>query len=97
MVRAGIAELKSKLSHFLRITRAGEDVIITDRGRAVARLVPLHETVTDIPAHLEEMARRSEVRIGVGLEPKTTDLPRPKVKQGFSAVQALVDERRGGR
>ena len=98
MVRAGIAELKSRLSRFLKITRAGEDVIITDRGRPVARLVPLDERSTDLSAHLQEMERRGEVRIGTGTAlVMAEDLPLPAVKSGFSAVQALVDERREGR
>ncbi len=98
MVRAGIAELKSKLSHFLKITRAGEDVIITDRGRPVARLVPLDERPTDLSAHLQEMERRGEVRIGTGSAFETAqDLPLPVVKSGFSVVQVLIDERREGR
>ena len=98
MVRAGIAELKAKLSHFLSITRAGEEVVITDRGRPVARLVPLNESQADMPVHLVEMVRRGEVRIGTGRAPDATDeLPRPKIKAGFSVLQALVDERREGR
>ncbi len=98
MVHVGIAELKSQLSHFLSITRAGEEVLITDRGRPVARLMPLDESTADVPVHIREMERRGEVRIGTRTTPEITgDLPLPKIKSGFSAVQALIDERREGR
>lgn len=98
MVCAGIAELKARLSHFLSITRSGEEVVITDRGRPVARLVPLAEREAGIPGHLVEMERRGEVTIGTGKASATPDgLPRPKITPGLSVVQALIDERREGR
>lgn len=36
-----IRELKSRLSEFLRLTRKGESVIITDRGVPIGRIVPI--------------------------------------------------------
>lgn len=98
MVRVGISELKAQLSHYLDMTRAGEGVLITDRGRPVARLMPLDERDTDIPAHLLDMERRGEVRIGTGRLPeKIRGQPQSKAKSGYSVVQALIEERREGR
>ena len=36
-----IAELKDKLSEHLRAVEAGEEVIVTDRNRPIARIVPV--------------------------------------------------------
>ena len=36
-----IRELKSRLSHFLRLTREGESLIITDRGTPIGRIIPI--------------------------------------------------------
>jgi prevent-host-death family protein len=36
-----IRELKSRLSHYLQLTRKGESVVITDRGVPVGRIVPV--------------------------------------------------------
>jgi prevent-host-death family protein len=36
-----IRELKSRLSHYLRLTRSGDSVVITDRGVPVGRIVPI--------------------------------------------------------
>jgi len=36
-----IRELKSRLSHYLKLARGGESVVITDRGVPVGRLVPI--------------------------------------------------------
>jgi prevent-host-death family protein len=35
-----IRELKSRLSYYLRLTKAGESVVITDRGTPIGRIVP---------------------------------------------------------
>jgi prevent-host-death family protein len=43
MKRVGIRELRQNASSVLRGVAAGEVVEVTDRGRAVARIVPLHE------------------------------------------------------
>jgi len=43
MERVGIRELRQNASAVLRRVAAGEVVEVTDRGRAVARIVPMHE------------------------------------------------------
>lgn len=35
-----IRELKSRLSHYLRLTKAGEAVLVTERGIPVGRIIP---------------------------------------------------------
>ena len=40
MHTVGLKTLKNKLSEYVRLAAAGETVVITDRGRAVAELVP---------------------------------------------------------
>lgn len=39
MITAGIKDIKNNLSRYLSQVKAGEDVVITERGRPVARLV----------------------------------------------------------
>jgi len=38
---ASVRELKSRLSHYLRLTKAGASVVITERGTAIGRIVPV--------------------------------------------------------
>jgi prevent-host-death family protein len=40
MRTVGLKILKNKLSQYVRLAAAGETVVITDRGRAVAEIVP---------------------------------------------------------
>jgi prevent-host-death family protein len=43
MRQVGVRELRQNASAVLRRVAAGEVVEVTDRGRPVARIVPLHE------------------------------------------------------
>ena len=48
MESAGVADLKARLSEYLARVKSGEEVLVTDRGRPVARLVPVGaETIAD--------------------------------------------------
>jgi prevent-host-death family protein len=40
VLTVGLKILKNKLSEFVRLAAAGETVVITDRGRTVAEIVP---------------------------------------------------------
>jgi prevent-host-death family protein len=40
MHEVGLKVLKNKLSEYVRLAAAGETVVITDRGRPVAEIVP---------------------------------------------------------
>ncbi len=46
MATVGVRELKNHLTRYLQRARAGERVVITDRGEPVAILAPLPETVS---------------------------------------------------
>lgn len=41
MAEVGVRELRDHLSRYLERVEAGEEVVVTDRGRAVARMVPM--------------------------------------------------------
>lgn len=43
MTKVGVRELRQNATAVLRRVAAGEIVEVTDRGRAVARIVPMHE------------------------------------------------------
>lgn len=43
----GVRELKAQLSEYLRHVKAGETVIITERGRPIGRIVPEPETLEE--------------------------------------------------
>ncbi len=47
ITKVSIRELKSRLSHYLRLTKAGESVVITERGIPIGRIVPAAAPVED--------------------------------------------------
>jgi prevent-host-death family protein len=53
MASVGIKELKEKLSGYLDRVRHGEEIIVTDRGKEIAKVIPLSRERTAI-RHLEE-------------------------------------------
>lgn len=75
MGSAGIAELKAKLSEYLSRVKAGEEVLVTDRGKPVARLVPVEEGAgpgdgAEQRARLRAMERAGLLRLGSGRLPE---------------------------
>ena len=83
----GVAELKARLSEYLRSVRRGGDVTIQDRSEPIARLVPY--AAQDARLVVREPLRHYK---SLGKIP----LPRP-VKLRQDPVQLLLDERRSGR
>jgi len=93
MTVAGVAEVKARLSEYLARVRGGEEVLVTDRGRPVARIVP----VTDGAPHLSELERRGLLRSpSTALPEGFLDRPRPASETG-SVRDALLADRREGR
>lgn len=44
-MRVGARELKSKLGEYLRRVKAGETIIVTERGRTIGQIVPAQPTL----------------------------------------------------
>ena len=40
-MEVGVRELRNHLSRYLARVRSGDEVVVTDRGRAIARVVPV--------------------------------------------------------
>jgi prevent-host-death family protein len=66
MIEVGAFEAKSRLGRLLDWVEAGEEVTITRRGRAVARLVPAKAT-TDAERGVRAALRVRQMRQGVTL------------------------------
>jgi len=92
-----VAKLKATLSEYLARVKAGEEVIVTERGKPIARIVPLARDQAAVPAHLLELARAGLVRLGSGKLPERFwRMSRPADPRG-AGLKALLEEREGGR
>jgi prevent-host-death family protein len=47
MQRIGVRELRQHASRYLALVARGEQIEVTERGRPVARLVPIHASAWD--------------------------------------------------
>lgn len=61
MKQIGAVEAKTKLSHLLDLVEAGEEIVITRRGKPVARLVS--STASPSPEFDRQQARAAAGRI----------------------------------
>ena len=76
-----VAELKARLSHYLRAVRAGHSLTVFDRDTPVARLVPVQPGPGDLPS-VKPTRRLRDVH-----------LP-PPVGRTVGSAAALREERR---
>lgn len=77
MKTISVSELKARLSEQLRSVRAGESVIVTDRGNAVAILAPLPASALE--DELAELVAAGLIRPAQNrLEPEFWNLERPE-------------------
>jgi prevent-host-death family protein len=56
-MEVSVREIKNRMSEYLRRVQAGEEIVITSRGRPVARLAPLSESWQASQSE-EELIRR---------------------------------------
>jgi prevent-host-death family protein len=88
----GIRAVKAKLSQYVSAAREGAEVVITDRGIPVARLVGIAATVPLDPlAALASLAKEGLVEPGAGRR----RLTRPaRLRKSASPSQIVIDQRR---
>ena len=93
MKRTAVSTLKATLSACLAKVKAGDEVLVMERGKPIAKLVPLAKDSGATLAHMHELARAGLVRVGSGKLPNGFwKLPRPKDRKR-RALQALLAER----
>lgn len=84
--RVRIAELKARLSEYLRTVRQGETIAVLDRDTPVAQIVPFREQ------------RALRIRKPAPGAPPLNRVRRPKpLKLNVDVIQLLLEERQGHR
>jgi prevent-host-death family protein len=81
----GIRELRDNLSRYLNQVRAGGELVVTDHGRAVARVVPIDE-----PRLLDQLV--ADGLVTPASQPTRTRPDHPIAASG--PVSSLVAEQR---
>ena len=92
MITAGIKDTKNNLSRYLDRVKAGEDVVITEHGKVVARIIKEGAMKQPLRAALEPLIRRGLI------VPPTQDLIRngltPLAIPGKPISEMVIEDRR---
>ncbi len=88
MRSVGLKTLKNKLAEYVRLASRGEVVLVTDRDRVVAELVPPRETRAETVA---DAALAEMVRQGVLAPPLYPPGPPPELP-GVAKLEDLLAE-----
>ncbi len=87
MTRIGLHELKDRLDVYIAKVRAGETVVVTERGEVIAELTPTTSTEN---AALLEMVRRGEATLGKPIKDrKALYHPMKRLKISISSAELL--------
>lgn len=98
MKRATITQAKNGLSALIDQVKAGETILITDRGVPVARLEPAASAqATDDEGRLARLERAGVVRRRRGDPRWVLDHAPVPTLDGSSVVELLIEDRRSGR
>jgi prevent-host-death family protein len=93
MRSTNIADLRNRLTQYLQEVRAGEEIVVRDRQRPIARIVPF--TVDDDDADDAALIAGGLMRKGSGTLPASFwKARRPRLARG-AAVAALRADRDG--
>jgi prevent-host-death family protein len=87
-MQVGVRELKTRLSQYLRQVKAGQTVIVTERGQPIGRIVPVAQP---LETRLEAMAQAGLILwSGKKLEPMP---PVARVRKNRTVAALLVEDR----
>lgn len=85
-MEVGIRELRDHLSRYLEQVQQGEEITVTDRGKAVARILPMSGERT-----IDRLIR--EGLVTPARRPKRRELP-PPIKVNGTVSDLIIEQRR---
>lgn len=95
MKTAAVSKLKATLSECLGWVKSGEEVLVTERGKPVAKIVPVDGSIVADARRLA-LARKGLLRLGKGLSREFIDsLPVARIDD--SILRRVMDEEREDR
>jgi prevent-host-death family protein len=97
MRTAAISKLKASLSGYIEVVKGGEEVVVTDHGKAVARIVPVLSDPSALSDRWKKLESAGLLRIGSGKVPRGFWSARRPADPGGKAVRAILEERSIGR
>lgn len=93
MKKVGSREFKNRQGYYLQCVRKGETLLITDRGKVIAKVEPVSGNPRGgfaLDAKLRELAAQGHIRLGSG---QFAPL-KPVVARGKPASRIIIEDRR---
>lgn len=95
-MKASVSILKARLSQYLAAVKAGEEVIVTDRGRPVARLTGI-DSETAPEGRVAKLIREGRLRPPTGDRASDEGADAPPADASGRSLRAVLEERAGSR
>ncbi|MCP4666516.1 MAG: type II toxin-antitoxin system prevent-host-death family antitoxin [Deltaproteobacteria bacterium] len=92
--KVGIREAKIHLSRLIKYVMNGDEVILTDRGRPVGKIVPMETESLPLEARIQKLEDRGVIKPIPKRTRKKTPLPIPIADE---IAQRYLKEDRNGR
>ena len=92
MITTGIKDLKNRLSRYLSFFKKGEDVLITERGKVIARIVCENSQKASLRQALHPLLLKGLITLPVSEIDK--DFPDPVEITGKSVSEMAIEDRR---
>jgi len=92
MVTAGIKELKNQLSRYIALVKKGDDVLITERGRVIARVVKEDSRRSSLRKAMQALVLKGQVVLPT--REINRDIPAPVKLPGKEVSEMVLEDRR---
>jgi prevent-host-death family protein len=92
MITAGIKELKNQLSRYIALVKKGDDVLITERGRVIARVIPENHCRNSLRQALQTLVLKGQVIMPTREIEK--NFPEPVKLPGKAVSEIVLEDRR---
>jgi prevent-host-death family protein len=92
MITAGIKELKNQLSRYIALVKKGDDVLITERGRVIARVIPENQCRNSLRQALQTLVLKGQVIMPTREIEK--NFPEPVKLPGKAVSEIVLEDRR---
>jgi len=92
MITTGIKDLKNKLSRYLSYVKDGEEVLVTERGKVIARIIAENTQKASLFQALHHLVRQGLVTLPT--EKIDKDIPDPMEIPGKPVSEMAIEDRR---
>jgi prevent-host-death family protein len=95
MRKVNVSDLKARLSAHIQLVKDGEEVLVCDRNKPVARIVPCR--LTDYSQREQRLVARGVLTLPLKKRPATVSWPVPPGNVSDEVMEQVRQEEREGR